>query len=208
MPLIDAHHPTALPRAAQAVRAGQIVALPTDTVYGIGVDPANSAAIDRLLAAKGRGRSLPPPVLLADAALLPELASALTPAARRLAAAYWPGALTLVVTAHAHLGWDLGQTGGTVALRVPDDAVARALLAQTGPLAVTSANLHGHPPATTAAEVVAQLGAALAVVLDDGPRATSAASTIVDVTGPEPRILRSGAVAPAALLATGQEERR
>lgn len=205
MPLIDAHHPTALPRAAQAVQAGQIVALPTDTVYGIGVDPANSAAIDRLLAAKGRGRSLPPPVLLADAALLPELASALTPAARRLAAAYWPGALTLVVTAHTHLGWDLGQTGGTVALRVPDDAVARALLAQTGPLAVTSANLHGQPPATTAAEVVAQLGAALAVVLDDGPRATSAASTIVDVTGPEPRILRSGAVASAALLATGQE---
>lgn len=206
MPLIDAHHPAALPRAVQAVRAGQIVALPTDTVYGIGVDPANSAAIDRLLAAKGRGRSLPPPVLLADAELLDAIARDLTPAARRLAAAHWPGALTLVVTARPGLGWDLGQTGGTVALRVPADAVARALLAQTGPLAVTSANLHGRPPATTAAEVVDQLGPALAVVLDDGPRATTTASTIVDVTGPQPRILREGALASAVLVAGGPEE--
>lgn len=196
--------PDALERAAAAVRAGEVIALPTDTVYGIGANPYSQAAVTRLLEAKGRGRNFPPPVLIADAADATALVSEFSPVAQHLARAFWPGALTLILPARPEIEWDLGETHGTVALRVPADTTARELLRITGPLAVTSANLHGQPPATTAVECIEQLGQSLALVLDGGPRNSQGASTILDLTGTNVRVVRAGAIAPgriAALLA-------
>ncbi|MDO4792128.1 MAG: L-threonylcarbamoyladenylate synthase [Buchananella hordeovulneris] len=193
--------PAALEAAAEAVRSGGVIALPTDTVYGIGADPFSAAAVTALLAAKGRGRNFPPPVLIADVDVAPTLVSVFPPLARRLAQAFWPGALTLILPARPEIDWDLGETNGTVALRVPDDVAARELLAITGPLAVTSANLHGQRPATTAAQCAQQLGQSLALVLDGGERAAQGASTILDLSGPQAGVVR---VVRAGALTTGQ----
>jgi len=178
--------------AADAVQRGEVVVLPTDTVYGIGCDAFDPAAVGAVLAAKGRGRDVPPPVLVPNVRTLDGLAVDVSPAARELVAAFWPGPLTIVCHAAPTLDWDLGDTGGTVALRMPLHRVALALLELTGPMAVTSANRHGQPPATTVDEAVEQLGDAVSVYLDGGPSTSSTASTIVDVTGPVPRVLRAG----------------
>jgi tRNA threonylcarbamoyl adenosine modification protein (Sua5/YciO/YrdC/YwlC family) len=191
----------AIKEAARAIGRGELVVLPTDTVYGIAADPANPAAVSRLLAAKGRSRRKPPPVLIPDAQLLDSLAASLTPAARALARSFWPGPLTLVVVAAPGLDWDLGALGGTIALRVPDGDVARDLLAETGPLATSSANRTRLPDARTAAQAAAQLGETVAIVLDAGPSGAAPASTVVDVTGPHPRLLRAGGIHSAALRA-------
>ncbi len=183
-----------LDAAAAATVRGELVLLPTDTVYGVGADAFAPPAVARLLAAKNRGRAMPVPVLIGEASTLAGLVLRVPPAATRLAEAFWPGGLTLVVEHAPSLAWDLGDAEGTVAVRLPDDDVARDLLRRTGPLAVSSANRSGRPAATTAQEAVAQLGEHAAVVLDGGPRAGSAASTIVDCTGPVPRVLRVGAV--------------
>ena len=184
-----------LDAAFAAIRDGRLVLLPTDTVYGVAADAFRPDAVTGLLAAKNRGRAMPVPVLIGEASTLAGIAeSPLPPVAHTLAQAFWPGALTLVIQHAMSLAWDLGDAEGTVAVRLPDDELARDLLRRTGPLAVSSANRSGRPAATTAQEAVEQLGEHVAVVLDDGPRAGSAASTIVDCTGPAPRVLRVGAL--------------
>jgi tRNA threonylcarbamoyl adenosine modification protein (Sua5/YciO/YrdC/YwlC family) len=183
-----------LDAAAAALGDGELVLLPTDTVYGVAADAFTPAAVTRLLAAKNRGRAMPVPVLIGEAATLAGLVVEPPPVATRLAERFWPGGLTLVVEHAPSLAWDLGDAEGTVAVRLPDDDVARDLLRRTGPLAVSSANRSGRPAATTAREALEQLGEHAVVVLDDGPRNSSAASTIVDCTGPVPRVLRVGAI--------------
>src|SRR5829696_4790068 len=183
-----------LDAAATALSRGELVLLPTDTVYGVAADAFTPAAVTQLLAAKNRGRSMPVPVLIGEASTLAGLVVALPPVAHDLAEAFWPGGLTLVVEHAPSLAWDLGEAEGTVAVRLPDDDVARDLLRRTGPLAVSSANRSGRPAATSAAEAQYQLGQHAAVVLDGGSRTGSAASTIVDCTGPVPRVLRVGAI--------------
>ncbi|HET9499982.1 MAG TPA: L-threonylcarbamoyladenylate synthase [Marmoricola sp.] len=191
----------ALAAAAVAIRAGELVVLPTDTVYGLAADAFDAAAVQRLLDAKGRGRDMPPPVLVAAPATLDALTTRLPDYARQLVEHYWPGPLTIVGHQQASLQWDLGETRGTVAVRMPDDPVALELLGRTGPLAVSSANTTGEPAATDADRAVAMLGGRVAVVLDGGPTPGETPSTIVDVTADRPRILRTGAVPVAELAA-------
>jgi L-threonylcarbamoyladenylate synthase len=196
--LYDCSDPAArsagLDAAARAITDGRLVLLPTDTVYGVAADAFTPAAVTGLLAAKNRGRAMPVPVLIGEASTLGGLVLELPPVATRLAEEFWPGGLTLVLEHAPSLAWDLGDAEGTVAVRLPDDELARDLIRRTGPLAVSSANRSGRPAATTAQEADEQLGEHAAVVLDGGPRASSAASTIVDCTAPTPRVLRVGAI--------------
>lgn len=186
-------------KAVEAVRDGKVVVLPTDTVYGVGADAFSEDAVAAVLAAKGRGRDMPPPVLVPNVRTVDGLATDVPPWARDLIQEFWPGPLTLVFQAQSSLMWDLGETNGTVALRMPQDEIALELLAEVGPMAVTSANQSGQPPATTITDAAAQLGAAVAVYLDAGTRADNVPSTIVDCTGERPRILREGALSEADL---------
>ncbi len=183
-----------LAAAVAAVRRGLLVVLPTDTVYGVGVDAFEPEAVQRLLDAKGRGREMPPPVLISAATTLEALASDLPGWAQGLVEHYWPGPLTIVCRQQPSLRWDLGEARGTVAIRMPEGEAVLDLLSRTGPLAVSSANLTGEPAATDADDAERMLGEAVEVVLDGGPTPGSAASTIVDCTGTRPRILREGAV--------------
>ena len=176
--------------ATHTLRTGGLVVLPTDTVYGLAADAFSPRAVDALLAAKGRGRDMPVPVLVSSREMFEAVASELTDKARALADACWPGALTLVVRHSPALAWDLGESRGTVAVRMPDHALAVELIAATGPLAVSSANRTGLSPATTAADAEAMLGDEVEVYLDGGPSPASTPSTIVDVTGEVPRLLR------------------
>jgi L-threonylcarbamoyladenylate synthase len=183
-----------LAAAATAVLTGELVVLPTDTVYGVGADAFSPAAVSRLLAAKGRGREMPPPVLVGSVRAASALVEDLGSWGQQLIDEFWPGGLTIVCRAQRTLNWDLGDTKGTVAVRMPEDPVALALLKETGPMAVTSANLTGQPAATTAQQAREQLGDSVAVYLDGGPSAGGQASTMVDLTGDVPRMLRSGAI--------------
>ena len=180
--------------AVAALRRGDLAVLPTDTVYGIAADAFAPSAVARLLAAKGRGRDMPVPVLVGAWRTLDGLAASVTPLARELVEAFWPGPLTIVVRAAGSLAWDLGETRGTVAVRMPLHPVALAVLEQTGPLAVSSANRTGAGAAIPAQDAVAQLGSSVAVYLDAGPCAEPVPSTIVDLTGERPRVLRAGAL--------------
>ena len=185
--------------AAEAVRGGELVVLPTDTVYGVGVDAFASDAVAAVLMAKGRGREMPLPVLVPNAQTVDGLAADVPAYARDLIRAFWPGPLTLVLHAQTSLMWDLGDTNGTVALRMPQNDTALKLLTDVGPMAVTSANVSGQPPARTIVEAAAQLGSAVSVYLDAGPSAGELASTILDCTGESPVILRAGAVTAGRL---------
>jgi L-threonylcarbamoyladenylate synthase len=180
--------------AVTAVQHGGLVVLPTDTVYGIGADAFTPSAISALLAAKGTGRNVPPPVLVGSVRAASALAESLGAFGQDLIDEFWPGPLTLLFRASPTLKWDLGDTRGTVAVRMPLHSVALELLRRTGPMAVTGANKHGGPAATTAADAEAQFGAAVSVYLDGGPCADSAQSTIVDLTGSVPRVLRPGVI--------------
>lgn len=180
--------------AVEALQRGELAVLPTDTVYGVAADAFNPIAVGRLLEAKGRGRDMPTPVLVPSARTLEGLADVVPQAARDLVEVFWPGALTIVLRHAATLAWDLGDTKGTVAVRMPLDRVALAVLERTGPLAVSSANRSGMPPAVDAAEAARQLGTAVDVYLDAGPAGDPLPSTIVDLTGDTPRVLRLGAV--------------
>ncbi|QQS01245.1 MAG: threonylcarbamoyl-AMP synthase [Austwickia sp.] len=184
----------AVAQAAEAVRDGRLVVLPTDTVYGVGADAFAPDAVQALLAAKGRGREMPPPVLIPNLRTVDGLATDVPDYARALMAQFWPGPLTVILRAQASLMWDLGDTNGTVGLRMPADPIALAVLEQTGPMAVTSANATGQPAATTILEAATMLGPAVDVYLDGGPSRAGLASTIVDCTGTEPRVLRQGGV--------------
>jgi tRNA threonylcarbamoyl adenosine modification protein (Sua5/YciO/YrdC/YwlC family) len=187
--------------AADAVARGEVIVLPTDTVYGVGADAFDRTAVAAVLAAKGRGRDMPPPVLVPHVRALDGLAADVPTSARELVAAFWPGPLTLVCRAQPSLDWDLGDTHGTVALRMPLHRVALAVLEKTGPLAVTSANRTGSPAATTCDEAVAALGDAVSIYLDAGPSPSSVASTIIDVTTAVARVLRAGPLSPERLRA-------
>ncbi len=184
----------AVTAAATAVEQGDLVVLPTDTVYGIGADAFDPVAVRDLLEAKGRGREMPPPVLVSAAATLDALAVRVPGYARALVEAFWPGPLTLVCHQQDSLKWDLGDTRGTVAVRMPDHDVALAILERTGPLAVSSANKTGMPAATDADQAVEMLGADVAVFVDAGESPGGEASTIVDCTGDQGRVLRRGAL--------------
>jgi L-threonylcarbamoyladenylate synthase len=183
-----------LAAAASAVQEGQLVVLPTDTVYGVGADAFNPGAVSALLAAKGRGRNMPPPVLVGSVRAAAALAESLGAFGQDLIDEFWPGPLTLVFRSSPTLLWDLGETMGTVAVRMPLHPVTLDLLRRTGPMAVSSANRHGLPAATTADEAQEQLGEAISVYLDGGPCADNVPSTILDLTGSVPKMLRAGAL--------------
>ncbi|GAB3102650.1 L-threonylcarbamoyladenylate synthase [Isoptericola nanjingensis] len=189
----------AIDEAVNTVSRGGLLVLPTDTVYGIGADAFDAEAVAALLAAKGRGRQMPPPVLIPDVRTLDGLATEVPDDARKLAEAFWPGGLTIILQAQPSLQWDLGETHGTVALRMPDHPAALALLRRTGPLAVSSANATGNPAALEVADAQAQLGDAVTVYLDGGDAPGGVASTIVDATGEQLRVVRQGAITLEAL---------
>jgi tRNA threonylcarbamoyl adenosine modification protein (Sua5/YciO/YrdC/YwlC family) len=186
---------TGLREAASAVKRGELVVLPTDTLYGIGADAFTDWAVQAMLAAKGRGRSMPSPVLVAAPSTLHGIVSGMPAVGWELVDAFWPGGLTLVAMHQPTLTWDLGETRGTVAVRMPLHPVAIELLTETGPMAVSSANRTGMPPARTAEEAQDQLGDAVSVYLDGGAvDPDSSASSIVDITGSTPLLLREGAI--------------
>jgi tRNA threonylcarbamoyl adenosine modification protein (Sua5/YciO/YrdC/YwlC family) len=192
---LDAERADGLVDAGSAIRRGELVVMPTDTVYGVAADAFNPTAVNLLLAVKGRGRDMPVPVLVASRQMADAVVEGMSDAGRALAEKFWPGALTLVVRHTSHLAWDLGETRGTVAVRVPDHPIALSLIEQTGPLAVSSANRSGSPAPVTAMDARLQLGAAVAVYLDAGSAPDAALpSSIVDVTGEQPRLLRAGAL--------------
>lgn len=180
--------------AAAALRKGDLAVLPTDTVYGVAADAFSPVAVASLLAAKGRGRQAPPPVLVGTVRAALALVEDMSAAGKDLIDEFWPGGLTLVLSANRSLAWDLGDTKGTVAVRMPMHPVTLDVLRETGPLAVSSANRSGEPPATTAEQAQAQLGETIAVYLDSGPCPGDSPSTIVDLTGPIPRLLRRGVI--------------
>lgn len=188
-----------LAAAAEAAADGKLVVLPTDTVYGIGADAFNSTAVRALLAAKERGPDMPVPVLVGSWSTIEGLVTVLPPVARKLIEAFWPGGLSLVVEQAPSLAWDLGETRGTVMVRMPLHPVAIDLLRAVGPMAVSSANKSGRPPATTAGQALEQLADAVEVYLDGGNAPIGVASTVVDLTGEVPRVLREGAVTLDAL---------
>ena len=189
-----AQRATGIVEAATSVRKGDLVVMPTDTVYGLAADAFSPPAVAGLLAAKGRGRQMPPPVLVGTVRAATALVEGLNEFGKDLLEEFWPGGLTLVLRANRNLLWDLGDTKGTVAVRMPLNELALDLLKETGPLAVSSANRSGAPPATTAAAAEEQLGDAVAVYLDGGPCPGDVPSTIVDLTGPIPRLLRPGVI--------------
>ena len=180
--------------AIDAVKRGDLVVMPTDTVYGIGADAFKAWAVTALQNAKGRGRNVPPPVLVGSRSTVDGLAHALPPVARDLMEAFWPGGLTIIVEHAPSLSWDLGETHGTVGLRMPLHPIALEVLRETGPMAVSSANTHGKPPAATATDAREQFGYSVSVYLDGGTLANSMASTMIDVTGDVPKLLRAGAI--------------
>ncbi|WP_214370095.1 L-threonylcarbamoyladenylate synthase [Pseudonocardia sp. H11422] len=202
-PIFDCADPDArlegLAAAVRAVRTGQLVVLPTDTVYGVGCDAFSGSAVRSLLAAKGRGPDMPVPVLVGSWSTIDGLVLGVPAAARELIEAFWPGGLSLVLPHAPSLAWDLGSTKGTVMLRMPLHPVALELLREFGPMAVSSANKSGSPPAADVHDAAAQLGSSVAVYLDGGPSGEPVASTIVDLTADEPRVLREGAVSVAAV---------
>ncbi|MFF3443456.1 L-threonylcarbamoyladenylate synthase [Streptosporangium sp. NPDC002721] len=185
---------TGLIEAASALQRGELVVLPTDTVYGVGADAFTPAAVTALLGAKGRGRDMPVPVLVGTVRAANALVENLGPYGQDLVDAFWPGPLTLICRANRSLSWDLGDAKGTVAVRMPLHAVALDLLKETGPLAVSSANRSGAPAATTAADAEKQLGDSVSVYLDAGPCESDIPSTILDLTTAVPRLLRRGAI--------------
>ncbi|HXH34663.1 MAG TPA: L-threonylcarbamoyladenylate synthase [Plantibacter sp.] len=189
--------------ARTALSRGELVVLPTDTVYGLAADAFSPAAVQRLLDAKGRTRQSPPPVLVSGVNTLAALAATVPDAVHKLVEEFWPGGLTIVLEAQQSLAWDLGETAGTVALRMPSNPIALELLQETGPLAVSSANLTGRPAATTAAAALDMLGDSVAVYLDGGASGEES-STIIDATRlgtADERIivLREGAISREAI---------
>lgn len=182
---------TQLEAVAQAITADQPIVFPTDTVYGIGGNPASRVAVDAVLAAKGRGRQMPPPVLLANPQQVEIVAKNVPDVAYRLMEAFWPGPLTLILSTGQGVKYDLGNLPDTIAVRMPDHPVALQILERTGPLAVTSANLTGQPPATDCAQAVEYFGNQVALYFDGGATAGNVPSTIVSCVD-EVKILRLG----------------
>jgi L-threonylcarbamoyladenylate synthase len=196
---------TAVEEAGAAIERGECIVLPTDTVYGIGADAFSSSAVQALLDAKVRGRDMPPPVLIGEPSLIRALATDVPEQAKNLVARHWPGPLTVICKMQPSLQMDLGETDGTIALRVPDHHLARDILRRTGPIAVSSANISGLPAAVTCQQAVDQLGESVAIYLDGGTSggADAAPSTIVDFTRHEyGEVLRRGALSVDLLRET------
>ena len=207
---LDVHHPdpAVVAALAAAIAAGAVVALPTDTVYGLAANALDPAAVARVFALKGRGFDQPLPVAVRGRAQAAELAASLPPLFDRLVQAFWPGALTLVVPAGPHLAAAVTAGRGAVGLRQPDLPLLAELLRLAGvPLTLTSANRSGQPACRTAAEVAAQFGADCPLLADGGPTPSALPSTVVDLCGPEPRVLRPGAIPAARLEAAWREHR-
>jgi L-threonylcarbamoyladenylate synthase len=183
-----------LAAAAAAVLSGELVVLPTDTLYGLGADAFSPAAVARLVAVKAQPRPAPPAVLVGSVKAASALVEDLGPYGQQLIDEFWPGGLTIVCRAARTLSWDLGDTRGTVSVRMPEHPVAIALLRETGPMAVSTANTAGRPPATNASAALAQLGNEVSVYLDGGQLPEGKPSTVVDLTGDIPRLLRQGAI--------------
>lgn len=183
-----------LDECARVSETGNLLVIPTDTVYGIAADAFSASAVSALLAAKGRGRDMPPPVLVPRAETVFGLVDGVDERMLSLTARFWPGPLTIIANAQPSLDWDLGDTHGTVAVRMPDDEYALALLGRTGPLAVSSANTSGEPAATSADAAMEMLGDDVDIYVDGGERASGMSSTIIDLTSEVPRIVREGPV--------------
>ncbi|WP_210605305.1 L-threonylcarbamoyladenylate synthase [Brevibacterium oceani] len=179
---------------ARVADTGSLLVIPTDTVYGIAADAFSASAVAALLAAKGRGRDMPPPVLVPRSETIFGLIDGVDETLLALTAQFWPGPLTIIANAQPSLDWDLGDTHGTVAVRMPDDEYALALLARTGPLAVSSANISGRPAAQTADDAQEMLGDDVDIYVDGGVRESGMSSTIIDLSGDTPRIVRSGPI--------------
>ncbi|MFD2421043.1 L-threonylcarbamoyladenylate synthase [Amycolatopsis pigmentata] len=188
-----------LAAASGAVRSSRLVVLPTDTVYGIGADAFDSGAVRALLRAKNRGPDMPVGVLVGSWSTVDGLVLGVPPEARALIEAFWPGDLSIVLAHAPSLQWDLGTTRGTVMLRMPLHPVALELLREVGPMAVSSANVSGRPPASDVEQAREQLGDSVSVYLDGGPSGAPVPSSIVDLTGGEPVLLREGAVSAEAV---------
>lgn len=191
---VDEEYDRGLLAAQVALEEGKLVVLPTDTVYGLAADAFSPRAVQNLLDAKGRGRDMPPPVLVGAPTTLDALAIDIPAWLRSMVEALWPGPLTVILRQQPSLTWDLGETHNTVAVRMPDDKRALALLKQTGPLAVSSANTTGLPAAQNVADAEEMLGPRVAVYLDGGPTSSGTPSTILDATGTTPKVLRQGAI--------------
>lgn len=207
--IIDAtgpDHDRAVQAAAAALRGGNLAVLPTDTVYGVAADAFDHEGTQRVFRAKDRSRAFPLPVLVRSPKQVIGLVTAVPETAERLMAAYWPGALTIVVASDPNLTWDLGEAQGTVAVRMPMDEVTLEVIRAVGPLAVTSANRSGRPPARTAEEARAELGDAVLVYVDGGPRTDTAPSTIVDLTRGDAQVLREGTIPVDEVLAVARGE--
>ena len=191
---------TGIGAATAAAQGGHLVVIPTDTVYGLGCDAFDQGAVAALLSAKGRGRDMPTPVLVGSWATVEGLAATVTDQAWQLIRAFWPGPLSLVLPVAPSLAWDLGETRGTVMVRMPLHPVALQVLGKVGPMAVSSANRSGQPPAKTAAEAEAQLGDSVAVYLESGSAPLGEPSTILDLSsGAQPKVLREGALSSARI---------
>ncbi|WP_423917733.1 L-threonylcarbamoyladenylate synthase [Frigoribacterium sp. 2-23] len=208
---VDSELLAGMRNARGAIGRGELVVLPTDTVYGVAADAFDPAAVQRLLDAKGRGRQSPPPVLIKGQDTLAALTDHVPDIVRPLLDEFWPGPLTVIFRAQPSLTWDLGETRGTVALRMPSHRIALELLEETGPLAVSSANLTGRPAAETAADARDMLGDSVSVYLDDGSAGTgyehrpgaNTGSTIIDATGAGDgvlRIVRHGVLADSEIV--------
>jgi tRNA threonylcarbamoyl adenosine modification protein (Sua5/YciO/YrdC/YwlC family) len=185
---------TGMRLAKTSIGRKELAVIPTDTVYGLACDAFSHEAVKKLLDAKGRDRQSPPPVLIGNAAALEGLAQQVPQLAHKLAETFWPGALTMILKAQPSLTWDLGETKGTVALRMPDHKIALALLQETGPLAVSSANLTGEPAATTCQQAEKGLGSKVKIYLDGGASPKGEASTIVDMTDLEDTATETGEI--------------
>lgn len=216
---VDTDLLTGMRLAKVALGRGEVVVVPTDTVYGIAADAFSASAVEKLLSTKGRGRQSPPPVLIGNLNALHALAESVPDVAQRLADTFWPGALTMILRAQPSLSWDLGETKGTVALRMPDHKIALALLEEVGPLAVSSANLTGEPAAVTCQQAVAYFDSKVATYLDGGASPKGEASTIIDLTGitesfdadgnavtsGKIRIVRQGALSAAKIASVAKD---
>ncbi len=191
---VDTDLLTGMRLAKNSIGKKELVVFPTDTVYGIACDAFSHEAVEKLLEAKGRDKQSPHPVLIGNVSALDGLAQEVPQLAHKLAATFWPGALTMILKAQPSLTWDLGETKGTVALRMPDHKIALALLQETGPLAVSSANLSGQPAATTCQQAEAALGSKVKIYLDGGSSPKGEASTIVDMTDLSESVSESGEI--------------
>ncbi len=189
--IIPIDHPDAISMATALIHSGGVIAFPTDTVYGIGVSAFQENAIEKIYQVKGRSTLKAIPILMGDPGNADQITPPLSAAVKNLTEVFWPGALTLVLPLLSSLPENLSPTP-TIGLRVPDHKFTQALLRETGPLATTSANLSGEPSALTAAEVQAQLGSRVDLILDGGQSPGGRASTVLDCTTDKPVVLREG----------------